>query len=361
MDVSDRGGIPPFGISAARAHEGIGAETISAARGQQRLGARGRHDDGSIVSPEIQRMKLLEKSLSEIEERISEGAKHAAPAPVSKLTSRWSRAKSSWNVPGAEPSQSLSDAKKTWGQFAMAFRAAHPDLSPIEEQEQADAEWKKDHPEIYYAHFPNEVAAGGGGSASRGGGGADEGGDDSTSSRHGDDGHAHFPAEDVQLGPRDEGVRDWDGRSAVVARLPELGWSSPSRLTEHGLEIRGSFVVRVMDAIGSPSLLVERAQSADTPFKCTYRGYRHLSGDYEGNTIYTGYKLAWHSHGGTISTGDRIGMSGNPDEFDVMTCRDLATGEVQYFRLQPEMVLANMKERYCAGYKPIGPYDISCI
>jgi hypothetical protein len=369
-----------------RAHEGHGAAARSPARSRERLGDRGRRGarggTDTLTSPEIQRMKLLEKSLSDIEERISKGAKHAA---TPKLRSRWSAAKSSWSVPGSEPSQSLPEAKKVWEQFALAFRAEHPGLSSVEEQEQADAAWRKEHPEIYYAHFPDEDAAGGGGAASRDfagrshrrgwhyhhhrrhhhnhhhrGWGFDH---DGASSPHGDQGYAHFPAGGVPatvFGPRGDGVRDWDGRSAVVARLPELGWSSPSKLTEHGLEIRGSFVVRVMDAVGSPSLLVERAQSGDTPFKCTYRGYRHLDGDFKGNTVYTGYKLAWHSHGGRISTGDQIGMSGNPNEFDVMTCRDLGTGEVQYFRLQPEKVLANMKERYCAGYKPVGPYDISC-
>lgn len=31
--------------------------------------------------------------------------------------------------------------------------------------------------------------------------------------------------------------------------------------------------------------------------------------------------------------------AGNPDEFDVMTCRDSLTGEVQYFKLHPEVLL----------------------
>jgi len=39
------------------------------------------------------------------------------------------------------------------------------------------------------------------------------------------------------------GPPDFNGASAVIARLPNIGFS-PSMLTEHGFESRGSFTVR---------------------------------------------------------------------------------------------------------------------
>mmetsp|Transcript_40781 Transcript_40781/g.63669 ORF Transcript_40781/g.63669 Transcript_40781/m.63669 type:complete len:109 (+) Transcript_40781:670-996(+) len=90
------------------------------------------------------------------------------------------------------------------------------------------------------------------------------------------------------------------------------------------------------------------------PFKCKYRAYRKLSGDFSGNVVYTGFMRAYSSSGDEILTGMSIPPSGNKNEFDIMTCRDTHTGEVQYFKLRPELILARMRSNHCAGYIPSG-------
>lgn len=340
---------------------GVGAMLGS----QAREGGTHRATDNSL--PGLRKMKLLESSLSQIEKRIDEGEKLAEQAKQPYDGDRWEKSRGIWGVPGADPKQTLGYATKVWEQFAQDYRDQHPGVPPREEQRDLDALWKEVHPEIYYGSFPDRQTPAP--AAPAGASGAEVAKRRKVFPYRGFEappvyGYTHFNEGNVPataLGPSDSGVRDWDGREAVEARLPDLGWRAPSKLTETGLEMRGSFMVRVLDASGAPELLVARAgpSGGETPFRCTYRGYRHLQGDFAGKTIYTGYKLVWHSVGGKISSND-IGMSSNPDEFDVMTCRDLETGEVQYFRLRPEQMLANMKERYCAGYKDRS-VDISCV
>ena len=58
-------------------------------------------------------------------------------------------------------------------------------------------------------------------------------------------------------------------------------------------------------------------------------GYRELGAPW-GNTIVTGFKRVWIAKR-RILTGMSIPPTGNPNEFDIMTCRDLDTGEVFFF------------------------------
>jgi len=149
---------------------------------------------------------------------------------------------------------------------------------------------------------------------------------------------------------------DFDGQNAVIAHLPWLG-NGPSQLDEYQKETRGSFAVRVFGASGQPEIEVTRAwgccHNEKLGFKCTYRGYRELTGDHAGNTVVTGFKRIWTAKR-RILTGMSIPPTGNPNEFDIMTCRDLDNGEVQYFKLRPERVMARMEERYCEGDIPSG-------
>ena len=129
--------------------------------------------------------------------------------------------------------------------------------------------------------------------------------------------------------PPTPGFPDFNGASAVMARHAKIQ-TSPTDLEEQKTETRGSF-----------SVLMARAGSAEdgevslaiwgppTPFKCTIRGYRKLSGDFEGNTVATGYKQVFAGTG-KITTG--LISPGVIGEYDVLSCRSSA-GEVQYFRI----------------------------
>jgi hypothetical protein len=160
---------------------------------------------------------------------------------------------------------------------------------------------------------------------------------------------------DTVLAPAPE-KPDFNGQSAVIARLPRLG-NGPSQLDEYQKETRGSFAVRVFGASGQPEIEVTRAwgccHNEKLGFKCTYRGYRELTADHAGNTVVTGFKRVWTGKR-RILTGMSIPPTGNPKEFDIMTCRDLDNGEVQYFKLRPELLMARMRERYCEGDIPSG-------
>jgi hypothetical protein len=81
------------------------------------------------------------------------------------------------------------------------------------------------------------------------------------------------------------GPPDFNGASAVVARLPNIGFA-PSMLTEKGFETRGSFTVRKSRA--GESFYLRVYGKLNHNIRCTLRGYRDLSGDFTGNTIYTG-------------------------------------------------------------------------
>jgi hypothetical protein len=148
------------------------------------------------------------------------------------------------------------------------------------------------------------------------------------------------------------GPPDFNGASAVVARLPNIGFA-PSLLEEKGFESRGTFTVRQSRA--GESFYLRIYGKLNHNIRCTIRGYRNLMGDFTGNTIYTGFKLIYNGKS-QIQTGHiPRGITG---EFDIMTCRfghltwkcekvcashraltlwldrDMGNGEVQYFRMR---------------------------
>jgi len=124
------------------------------------------------------------------------------------------------------------------------------------------------------------------------------------------------------------GPPDFNGASAVVARLPNIGFA-PSMLTEKGFETRGSFTIRKSRA--GESFYLRVYGKLNHNIRCTLRGYRNLMGDFTGNTIYTGFKKIYTGKS-QLQTGHI--PRGIVGEFDIMTCRDLGNGEVQYFRIR---------------------------
>ncbi len=111
------------------------------------------------------------------------------------------------------------------------------------------------------------------------------------------------------------GPPDFNGASAVVARLPNVGFA-PSMLEEKGFESRGTFTVRQSRA--GESFYLRIYGKLNHNIRCTIRGYRNLMGDFTGNTIYTGFKLIYNGKS-QIQTGHiPRGITG---EFDIMTCR----------------------------------------
>ncbi len=82
------------------------------------------------------------------------------------------------------------------------------------------------------------------------------------------------------------GPPDWNGASAVVARLPNIGFA-PSMLTEKGFETRGSFTVRQSRA--GESFYLRVYGKLNHNIRCTLRGYRDLMGDFTG----TCPELSW--------------------------------------------------------------------
>ncbi len=86
------------------------------------------------------------------------------------------------------------------------------------------------------------------------------------------------------------GVDEEEGHGGRRGRL--LSWrGARSRSLGHGRtklddeqkEVRGSFAVRVFGAFGQPELEVTRMWGGVVhPFTCTYRGYRKLTGDFQG-------------------------------------------------------------------------------
>jgi len=124
------------------------------------------------------------------------------------------------------------------------------------------------------------------------------------------------------------GPPDFNGASAVIARLPNIGFA-PSMLTEKGFETRGSFTVRKSRA--GESFYLRVYGKLNHNMRCTLRGYRNLMGDFTGNTIYTGFKKIYVGKSQLHTQHIPRGIVG---EFDIMTCRDLGNGEVQYFRIR---------------------------
>eukprot|EP00960_Hanusia_phi_P041082 754824-Hanusia_phi.AAC.2 len=111
------------------------------------------------------------------------------------------------------------------------------------------------------------------------------------------------------------GPPDFNGASAIVARLPNIGFA-PSMLTEKGFETRGSFTVRKSRA--GESFYLRVYGKLNHNMRCTLRGYRNLSGDFTGNTIYTGFKKIYTGKS-QVQTGHV--PRGIVGEFDIMTCR----------------------------------------
>jgi len=126
------------------------------------------------------------------------------------------------------------------------------------------------------------------------------------------------------------GVKDFNGASGVVAQLPTGLGFAPSLLDANGVEERGSFTLRKANPYGG--IWIRAYGKMNHPIKCTLKSYRKLSGMFMGQTVYTGYKKSW-SGKTTISTG--VIPPGGSSTFDIITCRDMQTGEVQHFRTYP--------------------------
>mmetsp|Transcript_123033 Transcript_123033/g.184034 ORF Transcript_123033/g.184034 Transcript_123033/m.184034 type:complete len:229 (-) Transcript_123033:75-761(-) len=121
---------------------------------------------------------------------------------------------------------------------------------------------------------------------------------------------------------------DWDGSVAVIGKMPPLG-NAPSQLTEAGFETRGSITVR-RDLAGENEYFRIYGR-INHHLKCTLRGYRRLLGEFNHEVIYTGFKRVWV---GQSQIHPPHLQRGQDNEFDVITCRDLDTGEVQYFKVK---------------------------
>jgi len=130
-----------------------------------------------------------------------------------------------------------------------------------------------------------------------------------------------------------EGPPDFNGQDAMIASHPPLGWA-PTDLEEKNAESRGSFSVRMArtgaDDEGDINLAI---YGPNTPYRCSLRGYRMLSADFQGNSVYTGFSQEFDAGGGTRELQTGFISPGAANEYDVLTCRDEATGEVQYFRI----------------------------
>jgi hypothetical protein len=126
-----------------------------------------------------------------------------------------------------------------------------------------------------------------------------------------------------------QGPPDFNGMDAILANHPDMGLA-PTDLDETHGESRGSFSVRLAregrQGEGEVSLAVYGPAS---PFQCTLRGYRKLSADFGGNSVYTGFERTF-SGTRMLATGFLPG--GVQGEYDILACRDETTGEVQYFK-----------------------------
>jgi hypothetical protein len=129
-----------------------------------------------------------------------------------------------------------------------------------------------------------------------------------------------------------EGTPDFNGADAVIARHAFMGYQ-PTDLEERGGESRGQFNVVAsrsgFDDEGEVQLAVYGP--AKTPIRCKIRGFRKLSGDFQGNAIATGFEKSWGSGEGLIQTGPI--SPGVTNEYDILTCQDEVSGSEENFRL----------------------------
>lgn len=127
------------------------------------------------------------------------------------------------------------------------------------------------------------------------------------------------------------GPKDFNGATAIIARLPAgQGGFTASLLDTEGVEKRGSFVIKKSNPYGGTYMRVYGLPNHH--LKCTLRGYRTERGQFRGATVYTGFKKTWT---GKSSFNTGYIPDGGVGEFDLITCRDKDTGEVQHFRTVP--------------------------
>ena len=125
------------------------------------------------------------------------------------------------------------------------------------------------------------------------------------------------------------GPADFNGDTGIVAKLP-MGGYAPSLLSTQGVEKRGSFVARKANPYAG--IIYRIYGKMNHPISCTLKGYRKLDGNFAGNTVYTGYHVTWR---GKSSVTSGYVPSGGYGEFDLISCEDERTGEVQHFRDVP--------------------------
>jgi len=126
------------------------------------------------------------------------------------------------------------------------------------------------------------------------------------------------------------GPPDFNGHDAIIASHPDIGYA-PTDLEENNMETRGSFTVQLARTgyMGDGEVAMS-IWGPPSEFKCTLRGYRKLSNDFQGNTVYTGFKKSFVGER-KINTG--YISPGVTNEYDIMDCRSEVTGETQYFRV----------------------------
>lgn len=101
------------------------------------------------------------------------------------------------------------------------------------------------------------------------------------------------------------------------------------QLQEAGFETRGSITVR--RDLAAENEYFRIYGRINHRIRATLRGYRRLGGEYNNEVIYTGFKRVWGGLSMVQSGHIQRGVEG---EFDIITVRDLDTGEVQYFRVR---------------------------
>eukprot|EP00295_Goniomonas_pacifica_P051610 CAMPEP_0175899700 /NCGR_PEP_ID=MMETSP0108-20121206/1944_1 /TAXON_ID=195067 ORGANISM="Goniomonas pacifica, Strain CCMP1869" /NCGR_SAMPLE_ID=MMETSP0108 /ASSEMBLY_ACC=CAM_ASM_000204 /LENGTH=216 /DNA_ID=CAMNT_0017221185 /DNA_START=8 /DNA_END=658 /DNA_ORIENTATION=- len=117
----------------------------------------------------------------------------------------------------------------------------------------------------------------------------------------------------------------------------------PELRPQDGYEQRGSFVVQRIVDVDDNRFWLEVNAAPNHNIQCILRSYRWLStsegpnfaggtgrgSDYRGTLIKTGYRQIWDGLG-SIETGNI--NAGNHQDIDIFGCRDLVTGEIQYWK-----------------------------